>query len=65
MARPRRIKEPVKLNLLLEKSHKELALRLAADRGTSVSQLFVYWLVQDLDGKIPTGEPKDNSSEIL
>jgi len=51
MARPRRIQEPVKLNLLLEKTHKALALKLAAERRTSVSRLFVSWLLQDLDGQ--------------
>jgi hypothetical protein len=40
----------VKLNLLLEKNHKAQAQRLAAERRLSISQLFVAWLLQDLDG---------------
>jgi hypothetical protein len=65
MPRPRRIQEPVKLNLLLEKSHKALAVELASERRTSVSQLFVYWLMQDLNGQIPAAESKDKTSESL
>ena len=65
MARPRRIQEPVKLNLLIEKSHKNLALQLAAERQTSVSRLFVSWLLRDLDGTNTAGESRVDSSAEL
>jgi len=63
MARPRRIQQPVKLNLLLEKNHKDLAVRLAAERGTSVSRLFVSWLINDLNGQNPESGLPDRTAE--
>lgn len=51
MARPRRILDPAKLNLFLEKNHKTEALRLAAERRVSVSRLFVGWLLNDLENE--------------
>jgi hypothetical protein len=65
MPRPKRIQEPVKLNLLIEKSHKNLARQLAAERRTSVSRLFVSWLLRDLDGTNPAGENLPDSSAEL
>ncbi len=59
MARPRRILEPTKLNLIMEKTHKDIALRLAAERGISVSRLFVNWLLQDIDGQRPEPENRE------
>ena len=62
MARPRRIQEPVKLNLLIEKNHKDLAMELAAHRRMSVSRLFVSWLLRDLDGE---SSPEERPLESL
>ena len=61
MARPRRILQPSKLNLIMEKNHKDLARRLAAERGISVSRLFVSWLMRDLDGQSAQPPAPENS----
>jgi hypothetical protein len=65
MARPRRLQEPVKLNLLLEKNHKAQAQQLAAERRVSISQLFVTWLLQDLDGsRSGHSDRKDSPTDL-
>jgi hypothetical protein len=53
MPRPRRIKHPAKINLLIEKDIKLKAIELAAKRQTSVSRLFENWVMQDLNGSQP------------
>ena len=40
MPRPRRLNEPVKLNLLIDRASKDKARQLAEERGISVSRLF-------------------------
>lgn len=55
MPRPKRIKEPVKINLLIEKDIKLKAVELAAKRRISVGQLFENWLLQDLNGSQSNG----------
>ena len=50
MPRPKRIKEPAKINLLIEKDIKLKAIELASKRRTSVGRLFETWLLQDLNG---------------
>ncbi len=49
MPRPKRIKEPAKINLLIEKDIKLKAIELAAKRRISVGQLFENWLIKDLN----------------
>jgi hypothetical protein len=65
MARPRRLQEPVKLNLLLEKNHKAQAQQLAAERRMSISQLFVTWLLRDLDGTRPGDTRREDAAPDL
>ena len=50
MPRPKRIKEPAKINLLIEKEIKLKAIELAARRRTSVGRLFENWVLQDFNG---------------
>ena len=65
MARPRRLKDPVKLNLLIEKNYKDLAMQMAAERQMSVSRLFVWWLLQDLNGRSAMEEiPVESLGEL-
>jgi len=59
MARPKRLKFPVKINLMIEEENKHKAIEIAKQRGISVGRLFEYWLFQDLNGTTP----KTNSSE--
>lgn len=40
MARPKRLKNGVKLNLFIEMKTKRLAFKIAADRKVSVGRLF-------------------------
>lgn len=40
MSRPKRIKQPVKLNLLIEQKTKRRAFKIACDRKISVGRLF-------------------------
>lgn len=61
MARPKRLKEPVKINLMIDKDIKIKALELAAKRGISVGRLFENWVLQDLNGAQPDG---GSSSEV-
>ena len=56
MSRPKRIKEPVKINLLIEKDIKLKAIELAAKRRLSVGRLFENWVLQDLNGSQSDGE---------
>ena len=55
MPRPKRIKEPAKINLLIEKDIKLKAIELAAKRRVSVGRLFENWLIQDLNGSQSNG----------
>ena len=50
MPRPKRIKQPAKINLLIEKDFKVKAIELANKRRTSVGRLFEAWLLKDLNG---------------
>jgi hypothetical protein len=59
MPRPRRIQEPAKINLLIEKDIKLKAIELATKRRTSVGRLFEKWVMEDLNGS----QPKNSSSE--
>jgi len=40
MPRPKRLNDPVKLNLLIDRSSKDTARKLALERGISISRLF-------------------------
>mgnify|MGYP003341239824 CR=1 FL=1 len=60
MARPKRLKEPVKINLMIDKDIKNKAIELATKRGISVGRLFENWVLQDQDGSESDG---DSSSE--
>jgi antitoxin component of RelBE/YafQ-DinJ toxin-antitoxin module len=40
MPRPRRLNDPVKLNLLIDRTSKDIARKIASDRGISISRLF-------------------------
>jgi hypothetical protein len=55
MPRPKRIKEPAKINLLIERDIKLKAVELAAQRRISVGRLFENWLIQDLNGSQSNG----------
>jgi hypothetical protein len=60
MPRPKRIKEPAKINLLIEKEIKLKAIELATRRRTSVGRLFENWVLQDFNGLEPNaGSPED------
>lgn len=61
MARPRRLKEPVKLNLMIDKESKIKAMEIAAKRRMSVGRLFESWLMQELNGSQPNTEPSSES----
>lgn len=55
MPRPKRIKEPAKINLLIEKDIKLKAIELAAKRRVSVGRLFENCLLQELNGSQSNG----------
>ena len=55
MPRPKRIKEPAKINLLIERDIKLKAVELAAQRRISVGRLFENWVIQDLNGSQSNG----------
>lgn len=59
MARPKRLRFPVKINLMIEEENKNKAIEIAKKRGISVGRLFEYWLSQELNGSLP----KEDSSE--
>jgi hypothetical protein len=59
MARPKRLRFPAKINLMIEEESKYKAIEIAKKRGISVGRLFEYWLSQELNGSIP----KEDSSE--
>lgn len=40
MPRPKRLNDPVKLNLLIDRTSKDIARKLAVERGMSISRLF-------------------------
>jgi hypothetical protein len=48
MARPRKIKSPTRLNLLIGKEYKRSAFQLADHRGLSVGELFEQLVVEEL-----------------
>lgn len=65
MPRPKRLKEPVKINLLIEKDSKQKAINLALKRRTSVGRLFETWLQQDLNGPQPDEDcPPENLKNL-
>jgi hypothetical protein len=61
MPRPRRLKHPVKINLLIDKSSKEIAVTLANKRQMSISRLFESLLQQEAESL----EIKDDSIDVL
>jgi len=48
MGRPRKLSQPVKINLILEKETKESAILVALERKMSVSRLFESLLFKEL-----------------
>ena len=59
MARPRRLKQPVKINLMIDKHIKNHATKMARKQGISVGRLFENWVLQDLNGSQADNEEED------
>jgi predicted HicB family RNase H-like nuclease len=56
MARPRRLKHPVKINLMVDKHIKNQAAEMARKQGISVGRLFENWVLKDLNGSLPADD---------
>jgi predicted HicB family RNase H-like nuclease len=56
MARPRRLKHPVKINLMVDKYIKNQAAEMARKQGISVGRLFENWVLKDLNGSLPADD---------
>ena len=52
MGRPRKLSQPVKINLILEKETKDSAILIALERKISVSRLFESLLFKELAEKL-------------
>jgi len=52
MGRPRKLSQPVKINLILEKETKDSAILVALERKISVSRLFESLLFKELAEKL-------------
>lgn len=59
MPRPRRLNDPVKLNLLIDRTSKDIARKIASDRGISISRLFEAMVAEE------TPIPQEISTESL
>ena len=59
MPRPRRLNDPVKLNLLIDRTSKDIARKIASDRGISISRLFETLVAEE------TPIPQEISTESL
>jgi hypothetical protein len=53
MARPRRLKDPVKINLMIDRYIKNQAAEMAYQQGISVGRLFENWVLRELNGSQP------------
>lgn len=53
MPRPKRLNDPVKLNLLIDRASKDNARKIAAERGISISRLFESMLAEQ-NAEVPT-----------
>ena len=56
MARPRRLKHPVKINLMVDKYIKTQAAEMARKQRISVGRLFENWVLKDLNGSLPADD---------
>ena len=52
MGRPRKLSQPVKINLILDKETKDSAILIALERKISVSRLFESLLFKELAEKL-------------
>jgi hypothetical protein len=67
MGRPRKLTEPVKINLILEKETKASAIAVALERKISVSRLFEALLFKELAANVtskPTSSENKKTPEI-
>lgn len=67
MGRPRKLSEPVKINLILEKETKASAIAVALERKISVSRLFEALLFKELAANVtskPTSSENKKTPEI-
>ena len=67
MGRPRKLAEPVKINLILEKETKASAIAVALERKISVSRLFEALLFKELAANVtskPTSSENKKNPEI-
>ncbi len=62
MGRPRKLAEPVKINLILEKETKSSAIAIALARKMSVSRLFEALLFKELAANV-TSKPKPSENK--
>jgi len=62
MARPKRLKEPVKINLMIDRSIKNQAAAIARQQGISVGRLFENWVLRELNGSDLQDEEFDYDS---
>lgn len=46
MARPKRMKKPARLNLLIDEKSKKMAFKLASERDMSIGRLFEILLTE-------------------
>lgn len=63
MPRPKRLNEPVKLNLLIDRSSKDNARKLAAQRGISIGRLFESLVAEQSPDDFQTPEVSAQESE--
>lgn len=63
MPRPKRLNDPVKLNLLIDRSSKDTARKLALERGISISRLFESLVAGTTAAAIDSGGPEEQTAE--
>ena len=63
MGRPRKLSQPVKINLILEKETKDSAILIALERKISVSRLFESLLFKELAEKLTAKSISDHNKK--